>query len=82
LWLEICRERVSMPPLRPSTDTIRSPSCSTLAAGWPFSIAPTSFVGCAGPVITKIAQKITNAISTFMSGPAAITTMRFHTAWR
>ena len=72
-----------LPPflgLCPSIETIRSPGCRTFAAGVLAWIESTvSVVGLSVPSARKNSTK--NAISRFITGPAAITATRFQTGW-
>jgi S1-C subfamily serine protease len=66
----------------PSTETMRSPGSSVFAAGNPFSITSTvavASVGSRGPISAKYENSSANASTRFIAGPAAITTIRFHT---
>jgi hypothetical protein len=58
---------------------IRSPSARTPAAGCPFSIFVTSYWPLAFPSPRISTHSSSSAITTLTSGPAMITTIRFHT---
>ena len=79
-WVEICLRMRSGEPLTPSTDTILSPGCSTPLAGATSSALATLLTGVTVtlPWATKSAKKMRKATRTFIAGPAAMTTMRFH----
>ena len=66
----------------PSTAMITSPGLSALAAGLFCSILPTTGGGSTVPWFMKTAAKMMNASAMLTNGPAAITTIRFHTGWR
>ena len=66
----------------PSTARITSPVRSVVAAGEPFSIVPTTTGGSTVPVCMKTPARITKASTMLTSGPAPMTTIRFHTGWR
>ncbi len=76
-----CARRRSGLPVTPSTDTSWSPGLSTFAAGVPFSITATRLLATAWPLARNSTHTITNAITMFTTGPAMITTIRFHTFW-
>ena len=67
---------------RPSTASTRSPGFSVVAAGVPFSIAPTTSGGSMTPFAQNRPARIANASAMLTTGPAPITKIRFHTGWR
>ena len=73
---------VSKSPRRPSTATILSPGRSLPVAGALRATCSTVPVGWYVPWITKIPHSSTKATSRLITGPAPMTTRRFHTGWR
>ena len=69
-------------PGAPSMDRMRSPGCSTCAAGLPRSTARTPMSERCTPSAQNSAHRMTNARAMLTAGPAPMTTIRFHTFWR
>jgi hypothetical protein len=63
-------------------ERMRSPGRSTWAAGVPRSTEFTPMSVRVTPSAQKSPQRITKASTRLTAGPAAMTTIRFHTGWR
>ena len=82
-WVEIWRLSASVPPRTPSTATTWSPCCRTLAAPRDGSSVSTRLVTpSATPQPSSRTISSTKASTMLTAGPAAMTTIRFHTGWR